>query len=70
MPEQERWSRLWGSLKVEGSPEPVYCLLSDLYSECSWFEFSLKYTYYHTLRLLSGPLHFLNCATNCNKQYQ
>ena len=54
MPEQERWSRLWGSLKVEGSPEPVYCLLSDLYAE--------PQRAYHTLRHLTHCLDELEDA--------
>jgi predicted metal-dependent HD superfamily phosphohydrolase len=33
MPELERWSRFWRSLEAEGTPEPVYRLLSDLYAE-------------------------------------
>ena len=33
MSESERWSRLWEILEAEGSPDPVYRLLSDLYSE-------------------------------------
>ena len=33
MSEQARWSRFWGNLEAAGSPEPIYRLLSDLYSE-------------------------------------
>lgn len=33
MSELARWSRLWEILEADGNPEPVYALLSDLYSE-------------------------------------
>jgi predicted metal-dependent HD superfamily phosphohydrolase len=33
MSDSERWSRLWSALEAEGNPDPVYRLLSKLYSE-------------------------------------
>lgn len=33
MSELARWSRFWEILEAGGNPEPVYVLLSDLYSE-------------------------------------
>ena len=54
MPELERWSRFWSSLKAKGSPEPVYRLLSDLYAE--------PQRAYHTLRHLTHCLDELEDA--------
>ena len=48
MPELERWSRFWRRLEADGSPEPVYRLLSDLYAE--------PQRAYHTLRHLTHCL--------------
>ena len=48
MSELKRWSRFWENLKAEGSPEPVYGLLSDLYSE--------RHRAYHTLSHLTHCL--------------
>ncbi len=54
MSESERWSRLWDNLGAVGSPDPVFRLLSDLYSE--------RHRTYHTLNHLSHCLDELEDA--------
>ena len=48
MSELARWSRFWEILEAGGNPEPVYRLLSDLYSE--------RHRAYHTLSHLTHCL--------------
>ncbi len=59
MSELQRWLRFWKNLEAEGSPEPVYGLLSDLYSE--------RQRSYHTLDHVSHCLDELEDARHLAK---
>ena len=54
MSELKRWSRFWEKLGAVGDPDPVYGLLSDLYSE--------RHRAYHTLDHVSHCLDELEDA--------
>ncbi len=60
MSELERWSRFWENLGAKGRPEPVYGLLSDLYSE--------RHRSYHTLNHVSHCLDELEDARHLAEQ--
>ena len=48
MSELERWLQFWKKLEADGDPEPVYGLLSDVYSE--------RHRAYHTMSHLTHCL--------------